>query len=260
MYRLGSQVRRPTALDRLRCSCRRRGRSVSALLIFAAALSLGCSATSAEPTAEASVIYHYISSTPGLLHSTLKLVPTRQHISAVTTLADGSRLTEEIRADVAGHLLEGEATLLAADSSKSRKLVFDAAHGSLDVIAPGFHRRRQLPRDLPWAWTSLLHDPVTGAPIATPLGAIVVARAASEARALRWLDTEAFETHTVMADQVLVADEGSVTTVLGDDWADLADGIPTQMHLAALQTFLQIDTTQSSSATLASCKGKGRGL
>jgi hypothetical protein len=56
-----------------------------------------------------------------------------------------------------------------------------------------------------------------------------------------------------MTDQVLIPEGDSSTVVLGDDWADLSDGVPVHMHLAAPSTDLEADDPQLLSATLAAC-------
>lgn len=63
---------------------------------------------------------------------------------------------------------------------------------------------------------------------------------AASGDALRWLDLGRFQTSTIMSDQVLVPEDDSVTVVLDNDFADLVDGLPTRIHLEALDVDLQL--------------------
>jgi hypothetical protein len=203
--------------------------------------------------AKPNVVLEYQSAKQGQVRSTLNLAPNRQHASALTVLADGGRLTEQVRFDESGRVLDGTISMAASDAKESREVALDAAIGLVEVTTHDFHIFWQVPNDLPWFWTSLLSDPNSGAVVATPLHALVVQRAAATSDALRWLDIKAYQSHSVMVDQVLIAEDDSTTVVLGDDWADLSDGVPARMHLAGPATDLVGADPQRLSATLAAC-------
>ena len=164
--------------------------------------------------------------------------PARQHFSAVTQLDDGTCLAEEATTDANGRVAFAETTL-AGPGGLSR-IVFDARAGSVDVHSPNLQIRWTVPSDLPWVWSSPLRDSASDAPITTPLAALLALHAAESDRALRSLELQNLESHTIMVDQVIVPESDSVTVVLGDDAAEIADGLPRRIHLAALDRDLQV--------------------
>jgi hypothetical protein len=220
---------------------------------------VGCEAPEADQAPETSIFRNYGAGERGLVHSTLMIEAGNKRLSSVTQLADGTCLAEEARLDAAGRVLDAQATLAAADSGEVRHVALDARRGAVEVSAPNLHIRWKVPNDLPWAWSSLLGERESGAPIATPLGAVVAMRAASADRALRWLDLDGLESHTIMADQVLVAEGRAHTVVLGDDAAELQGGLPQRIHHAALGRDLLADDAQAPWTALAafSCVPRG---
>lgn len=237
--------------DALGVRARTERRSLRQVLVALCLLSIGCASPAVVSTPEPSVVLEYASGEAGGTQSTLNLVPNEQRISAVSQLADGTRLTEKVRFDGSGRVLEGTLSLVSPIAKQSREVVLDAPGGLVEVKTPSFHIYWQVPNDLPWIWSSLLNDPMSGAPIATPLQAIVVQRGAASSDALRWLDINAYKSHSIMVDQLLIPDERTPTVVLGDDWADLNEGIPARMHLAGPDTHLEGKDPQLVSATLA---------
>jgi hypothetical protein len=180
-------------------------------------------------------------SSDGLVRSTLVSTQARgaERLVAVTELASGARLVEDVKLDESGRVIEATATLAATEKRGAIRVALNPGDGSVQVNTDTFRTVGTVPNDLPWVWAPLLTEPSTGAPIATPLEAYLVFRAAASARPVRLLDLGALDSHTVTADQLVVRDGDRATVILGDDAADFDGGVPRRLYLTAFGAKLE---------------------
>jgi hypothetical protein len=193
------------------------------------------------------------------VYSTLASMQTgnAERMIGMTELASGARLVEQATLDQSGRLVEADATLTpagAADPGPVTRVVFRPGRRSVELSTPALHLEWSVPDDLPWVWAPLLTAPSRStshpAPIATPLGARVAFRAAEAGRSVRLLDLGALEHHTLTADQLVITDGDSATVVLADDAVDVDHGSPRRLHLAALDTTLEVLDARAPSRAL----------
>jgi len=161
-----------------------------------------------------------------------------ERLHGVTELETGARLEEDATLDAAGTLRWAQAVLSAADGSTLTRVRFDRERGTVEVNDASLHVEWNVPRDFPWIWAPLSSIAPGGAPIATPLDARVVSRAAAHGRTVRLLDLGALRSYSLTSDQVLVPGDSGSIVVLGDDTSEIEDGMPKRLQLKALQTEL----------------------
>jgi hypothetical protein len=212
---------------------------------LAAFLSLcGCAQTEPMP-APASRTLHSFSATGGnILRSTLAIENNgdRQHLRGVTQFNDGSCLDEDATTDHAGRLVRGEYTLTRSGAANEH-VVLDPRAGVVKVSGAVFPMRWSVPNDLPWVWAPTLGGVEGGRTVATPLAAIVTARGAHAASAVRAIDLAGFKSDSVMSDQLVVRDGAdSELVVVGDDAVTVRAGMPSLWHVTALNQNIQAQT------------------
>jgi hypothetical protein len=174
-----------------------------------------------------------------------------QRLSGVIQLTDGTCLAEEATLDEAGRLATADVWLSGPAVEEPTHVFLNPTRGVVELSAASRQIAWSVPSDLPWIWQPILS---TGASLATPLSAVIALRAAADGRSVRSLELDTFHSHSVTADQVLVADEEAATVVLGDDAADMADGLPTRIHFASLDRDLQVfEPGQSPALAALSC-------
>src|ERR1700759_2510874 len=144
------------------------------LALGLAVLPYGCDAARGDKSNDFSAFRRYGSSDGRLVQGTLTL--TGAGLSGVTQLADGTCLAETATTDASGRLVRAEAHLAGPDGGDTR-VVIDAADGAVGLATP------------PWPVCAL--------------------RGSSAGRAVRALDLRAFESHSVMDDQPVVANDES---------------------------------------------------
>jgi len=149
------------------------------------------------------------------------------------------RVVEQAKLDATGRLVHLEATLGPASGDPDSRVVLDPASGRVRILTPSAHVDWSVPSDLPWLWASILRDPLSGEPVATPALARVALRAARAEQAVRLVDLGALTSHAMTADQIVVAEQDGATVVAADDAIQIENGIPTRLHLAALGTDLE---------------------
>jgi len=182
-----------------------------------------------------------------------------ERLVGMTELGTGERVVEEATIDESGRLVRALATVtgvaVADQPAPVTNVAFEPAQGAITAMTPDRYVDWRVSNDLPWVWVSLLtagHSRETGTPgpVVTPLGAWVAFRAAQAGQAVRLLDLAALEGHTLTADQLVVSSGASATVVLGDDFADVEDGKPRRLNLAALCSTLEIVDARLPSSTL----------
>jgi len=186
----------------------------------------------------------------------------RAGASGSTTTGRVVRAVEEAKLDASGRLLHLEATLGPASGEVETRVVLDAASGRVRISTPSTHVDWSVPSDLPWVWASILRDPASGEPIATPALGRVALRAGNSS-AVRVLDLGALTSHAVATDQVIVPSEPDrAIVVAADDAIETENGVPLYLHLAALRTTLEpVDAGNSFlalAAPSAGCSSLGR--
>lgn len=173
-------------------------------------------------------------------------------LRSVTELSNGNCLTEEATTDESGRLLRAEMTLHEANENRNTRVVLDPRAGTVELTTPTVHTRWAVPSDLPWVWMPMRDHLAPGVGAATPLEAVVALRATENDRPVRVLDLQKLESHTMMADQLVVRDEKrGATVVLGDDFVDIEDGLPKRVHFAALGTDLDVVAPAASARGIA---------
>ena len=240
--------------------------SAPALLVAMAAISVGCRSARPAPSPRDLRRTCYAGVGGPSVYSTLvsMKVSGGERLVGLTELGTGERLVEEATIDESGRLVDARATVTGAavaDQPAPVTLVaFEPAQGAITATTPDRYVDWRVPNDLPWVWLPLLtagHSARTGAPgpVVTPLGAWVAFRAAQAGQAVRVLDFAALEDYTLARDQLVVSDGASGTVVLGDDFADVDGGKPRRLHLAALDSTLEIlDPRAPSSALVAALR------
>jgi hypothetical protein len=178
-----------------------------------------------------------------------------ERLLGLTELASGERLVEDVTIDESGRLVEGVATLTAAGSTAATRVVLHPGLGSATLTTPVLNLEWSVPNDLPWVWAPVLTARAQARPIATPLDAEVVFRAAAAGRPVRLLDLGALAHHSVTADQMVIPDGDAATVLLASDVIDFENGSPRQLHLSALdQTLDIIDANAPSGALVAALR------
>lgn len=232
------------------------------LALGLAVLPYGCCSARDDASTDFSAFRRYGSSDERLVQGTLTVNNTKDtsELSGITQLADGTCLIETATIDARGWLVRGEAHL--AGPNGYAHVVVDAAHGTVDVTAPSLRTRWSVPTDLPWIWNPLLKDGDQNIGLATPLSAVVALRGATAGEAVRALDLRELQSHTVMDDQLVVANDESFTVVLGDDAVEIDHGLPRRIHLAALGSELETlqAPEQSRNALATSSRGPSAGF
>jgi hypothetical protein len=155
--------------------------------------------------------------------------PSQHVLRGHTQLEDGSWLMEQATLDNQGRLLRAEIDRGGPCAEHATHIVLDAQRGTVEVHAPQLTTRWSVPSDLPWVPMNLMGSNS----VATPLDMTIALRSARAERASRLVDVEHYASATIMSDQLLVSDTEQ-TVVLGDDYADVQDGLPSRVHLAAL--------------------------
>ena len=219
-------------------------------------ISLACSNPLTDARAKGLEPTCYASPDGETMRSTLLLSPLAgggERLIGVTELRTGAsastsaggrmvRAVEEVKLDASGRLIRLEATLGPATGDVETRVVLDATSGRVRISTPSTHVDWSVPSDLPWVWASILRDPATGEPIATPALGRVALRAANPGGAVRLLDLGALTSHAVAADQMVVSepDRAIVAIVVAaDDAIEMENGVPTYLHLAALGTTVE---------------------
>jgi hypothetical protein len=198
----------------------------------------------------------YASPDGRLLRSTLIVEPekTRTHLTGTTELRaepatkradfttapdDVLRIVEKATLDASGNLVHYSATISAARSERSASVELDPARGRAEIETASAHTVWSVPRDLPWVLVPILTEPLTRAPVATPLDGEIALYATASGGAVRRIDLGALSSYPVTADQIRVPDDNRATLVLGDDVVEVENGRLTAVHLAALGTRLE---------------------
>lgn len=150
-------------------------------------------------------------------------------------LVGGGWLVEEATLDGEGRLVRAVVDSVSEGSDEQTHMLFDAAQGLVEVSTPTRYTRWNVPTDYPWVPTGQWQVP--SGRLATPLALTVALRGVGSDRVVRLVDVEHFTHFTIVADQVLV-DDAEPSVVLGDDYADVEDGLPMRVHLAALEASL----------------------
>lgn len=165
------------------------------------------------------------------MHSTLmeRAESSQQVLRGHTQLEDGSWLMEQATLDSRGHLVHAEIDRGGPCAEHPTHIVLDAKRGTVEVHAPQLITRWSVPTDLPWVPMNLMGD----GSAATPLDMTIALRSAQAEPAARLVDVAHYASATIMSDQLLVSDSEQ-TVVLGDDYADVQDGLPSRVHVAAL--------------------------
>jgi hypothetical protein len=146
------------------------------------------------------------------------------------------RAVERAELDATGRLLDLEVTLSAGDGEPDTRIVLEPTLGRARISTRTAHVEWSVPADLPWIWTAVLTEPGAADPVSTPLQARVALEATDAARAVRLLDLATLTSHAMTSDQVAVSGSDGTTVVMADDAIDIRDGLPRQLHLAALAT------------------------
>jgi hypothetical protein len=200
----------------------------------------------------------FTSSDAGGVHSLLsrQAASDSEHLFGVSELSHGKlRLVEDVTLDANGTLKRLEAVLTRAGDTSEKHVLIDAEQGMVEVTDSARHLHWQAPRDYPWLWAPLLTtsaDDGRSAPVMTPLEARVAWRASAAGRTVRLLDLGTLTSFTSTADQVATREGDAGTVVLGDDTSEMEQGMPTSLHLAALNVDLALDDpAQTPSALLA---------
>lgn len=184
-------------------------------------------------------------------------------LRSVTELSNGNCLTEEATTDESGRLLRAEMTLHESIGDRNTRVVLDPRAGTVELTTATVHTRWAVPSDLPWVWAPLRDSGAPGVTTATPLEALVAMRGAEGNRPVRILDLSRLESHTMMADQLVVLDakRGKATVVLGDDFVDVEDGLPRRVHLASFNIDLDVVSPAASARIAGStCANPARSI
>lgn len=214
-------------------------RTTAIVLLAAAAGCSGSSSTSGGSPGQgvshaADTFLSYRTGESDALQSTLFQHVDRAQTSlrGHTQLENGSWLVEEATLDPKGRLVRAVVDRAADGLREPMHIVLDAEAGSVELTTPTRNTRWTVPTDYPWVPTGLWTEP-SGQSLATPVAMTVALRAVGAERVVRLVDVEHFTCFTIVADQVFV-DDAEPTLVLGDDYADVEDGLPWRVHLAAL--------------------------
>ena len=178
------------------------------------------------------------------LQSTLiERAESSQHVlRGHTQLEDGSWLMEQATLDEHGRLLRAEIDRGGPCAEHPTHIVLDAQRGIVEVHAPQLTTHWSVPTDLPWVPMGLMDGHVH-----TPLEMTVALRGAQAGEAARLVDIEHYTSATIMSDQLLVSDSEQIV-VLGDDYADVHEGLPGRVHLAALNRDLDANDPEMTAA------------
>jgi hypothetical protein len=197
----------------------------------------GCSQTETMRAPGGGTVHSYGATDGSPLRSTLFIEdkPGGRQLAGVTQLDDDTCIAEEATLAQSGRLMHAEYTL-SRNASPSTHVTLDPMSGLVEVTGPTFQLRWSVPNDLPWVWTPLLD----AATLATPVAALVTLRGARADSAVRSIDLRAFQSFSVMADQLVVANgEHAELVVVGDDAVEVQHGVPSHWHLGALDRDIQ---------------------
>jgi hypothetical protein len=209
----------------------------------------GCTQTETMRAPGGGTVHSYGATDGSPLRSTLFIDDKLdgQHLAGVTQLDDDTCIAEEATLALSGRLLHAEYTLSRHPASNTH-VTLDPQSGLVEVTGPTSQMRWAVPNDLPWVWTPWL-DAST---IATPVAALVTMRGARADTAVRSIDLRAFQSLSVMADQLVVADgEHTDLVVVGDDAVEVQRGVPAHWHLGALDRDIRARESNGLLRTLA---------
>jgi hypothetical protein len=196
----------------------------------------------------------YVSSDGRRVRSTVVRTqePGGERLVGVTEIDGGAggRLRQEVTLDATGAVRRAEAQLDAVGGRPAKRVVMDPVAGSVDITMSSTRIHWDVPTDFPWVWAPLLTSTASGGPMATPLDARVVWRAAAQGRAVRLLDLGTLASYGMTADQVAVADAKGGTVILADDAIDMEAGMPKRLHLAALGSEVEAVSADGATGTL----------
>jgi hypothetical protein len=136
---------------------------------------------------------------------------------------------EQATLDDHGRLLRAEIDRGGPCTEQPTHMLLDAQRGTVEVHAPQGTTRWSVPTDLPWVPVGLMG----ASSVATPFDMTIALRSARAGQATRLVDVEHYASATIMSDQMLVSDNEQ-TVVLGDDYADVQDSLPSRVHVASL--------------------------
>jgi hypothetical protein len=238
---------------------------ISASIVGAATCVLLLACNDAVPGARVADLVPtcYASPDGQLIHSTLLVSPASggEHLIGVTDvrtrgsgeqrtanvddIADENnerviRDTENAELDESGRLLHLDAAIGPVNRDSAVRVVLEPAKGRVEIITPSLHAVWSVPSDSPWIWVPMLMVPDGLGPIATPLVGLVMLRAANRGRPVRRLDLATLTSHLITADQLVVFEGQGATVIVGDDAVDVEHGMPTTLHLAALNATLEL--------------------
>jgi hypothetical protein len=178
-----------------------------------------------------STIHSYSATEGSFAASTLMIedAPEGQRLAGVTHFTDGTCLAEEATLDRAGRIVRAEYTVAGTH------VVLDPARGIVEITSPEGDSHIQVPNDLPWVWTPLLHPQANTGPVATPLAALVTLRGAEASAEVRSIALGVGKSHRDSSNQLLVKDvDQSELVVVGDDVITIERGLPQKWHVWAL--------------------------
>jgi hypothetical protein len=218
------------------------------------ALIAACESFGPGGDVERYVQHRYATGDGTTAHGSLNVSSDERHLSGVLSLADGSCVTEEAMTELDGRLRHADVWISQPSAAETVHAMLDAEHGTVAIKTPSLDIHWNVPNDLPWIWQPCLRKRGEQAGVATPLSVLVARGGARADRAVRSIDLQTLQHASVMSDQIMVGDDSALEVVLGDDAADVADGVPQRIHSAALRTNLtRIDASQGETLAALSC-------